>query len=648
MVSLEDIKSYMHDRIEEDRQRRFVNVSGDTLEDALQQASIELNTPIKHIEYEILERGSRGMLGVGKKPYLIIAYPAQKASSAEQADGEVAIDMSLLAEEQEKDRDGDVFVRLTPDGVMLKVTKPVGSGVRATDQQAMAKLRDRTDAEVDKSRVARVAKLAQGEFIKVGDFRYNPAEDAALQVEVTDDQMKAYLTAYPPGDGGADPALEQMVGFLQNNDVLYGLLDEVLQRFEDEPVYRQSILVAEGTKPKNGADAQILYNFETDPGNVRFKEIDGKVDFKELNLLQNVVEGQVLAKKRPAEKGEAGRTVTGRLLAAKDGADIEVPIGKNVRLNEDGSQAIAEINGQVVISAGKVTVEPVHVIAGDVNLKTGNILFLGTVLVKGSVDDGFSVKAAGNIEVMGSVGKAELDAEGDIIVHQGINGKSTGRVRCGGSVWSRFIQNARVEAGKLVVVSDGLINSDVLSDHKIICKGKKANIVGGHLRAVEEINAKSLGSVGGKETDLEVGYDPKRKERLAQIEGEREQLVAKIDELALNMKTIENFVRAGRKLPPDKKEYYGQLKVEREELEQQVDTLKEESEEIRSYLSEIRVAGKISASGTVFPGVKIHIKDAYLEVRNEFKSVTFVAEKDTVKVTKYEDSNEDLTIGKRG
>jgi uncharacterized protein len=302
----------------------------------------------------------------------------------------------------------------------------------------------------------------------------------------------------------------------------------------------------------------------------------------------------------------------------------------------------------VVISAGKVTVEPVHVIAGDVNLKTGNILFLGTVLVKGSVDDGFSVKAAGNIEVMGSVGKAELDAEGDIIVHQGINGKSTGRVRCGGSVWSRFIQNARVEAGKLVVVSDGLINSDVLSDHKIICKGKKANIVGGHLRAVEEINAKSLGSVGGKETDLEVGYDPKRKERLAQIEGEREQLVAKIDELALNMKTIENFVRAGRKLPPDKKEYYGQLKVEREEFEQQVDTLKEESEEIRSYLSEIRVAGKISASGTVFPGVKIHIKDAYLEVRNEFKSVTFVAEKDTVKVTKYEESNEDLTIGKRG
>lgn len=648
MVSLDDIKSYMRSRIEEDQQRTFVNVSGDTLEDALQQAAIELNVPIKRIEYEILERGARGVMGMGKKPYLIIAYPAEKKAGAGELESEAEVDLSLLAGEEEKDRDGEVFVRLTPDGVMLKVTKPVGSGVRVTEQLAVGKLLDRTDAQFDKSRVARAVKLASGEAIKVGDFTYNPAEDAALQVEVTDDEMKAYLTAYPPGDGGSDPGYEQMISFLQDNDVLHGHLEEVLQRLEDEPTYRQSILVAEGTKPRNGADASVLYNFETSPGDVRFKEVDGKVDFKELNLLQNVVEGQVLAKKKPAERGEAGRTVTGRLLAAKDGADVAIPIGKNVKLSDDGNQALAEINGQVVIASGKITVEPVHVITGDVNLKTGNILFLGTVLVKGSVDDGFTVKAAGNIEVMGSVGKSELDAEGDIIVHQGINGKSSGRVRAGGSVWSRFIQNARVEAGELVVVSDGLINSDVLSDHKIVCKGKKANIVGGHLRAVEEINAKSLGSVGGKETDLEVGYDPKRKERLAQIDAEREELVVKIDELALNMKTVENFVRAGRKLSPEKKEYYEKLKTERQGLQKQVNALKEEGEEIRDYLAEIRVAGKISASGTVFPGVKVHIKDAFLEVRNEFKNVTFVSENDTVKVTKYEETSEDVTLGKRG
>ncbi|MBO6100931.1 MAG: DUF342 domain-containing protein, partial [Spirochaetaceae bacterium] len=39
----------------------------------------------------------------------------------------------------------------------------------------------------------------------------------------------------------------------------------------------------------------------------------------------------------------------------------------------------------------------------SVNIKTGNITFLGTVIVKGNVDDGFNVKASGNIEVYGTV-----------------------------------------------------------------------------------------------------------------------------------------------------------------------------------------------------------------------------------------------------
>jgi len=458
--------------------------------------------------------------------------------------------------------------------------------------------------------------------------------------------MKAYLLAYPPGEGGADPSFEQIVSFLQSNGIVHGIDNESILRFVDEPIYRESFLAASGTAPTDGADARAVYSFEINPGQVKLKETNGRVDFKELNLVQNVVEGQMLAKKIPAQKGEPGQTVTGKLLAADDGRDIEIPIGKNVRMSEDGNTAIAELNGQVAITAGKIVVEPIHVIAGDVNLKTGNILFLGTVIIKGNVDDGFTVKAAGNIEVMGSVGRSTLDAEGDIVVHQGVAGKTSGVIKCGKSVWAKFIENARVEAGHLVVVSDGIISSTVLSDGKIICKGKRASIVGGQLRAVEEINAKQLGSVSGGETVLEVGYDPKRKERLSAIEDRVESLRADAEDVKLNMGTIENFLKAGRKIPDDRKSYYQDLKERKVELQSELDELKAEAKEIRDFLSNLKVAGKISASGTVFPGVKINIKDAFLEVRNEFKSVTFIADNATVKVTKYEETDEDL--GRRG
>ncbi len=648
MVSLDQIQAYMRDQLVEDGEKSFVNVSGESLEDALSQASIELGIPVRRIEYEVLERGARGVLGVGRKPCLILAYPA-KHSEQDNAGPEVAIDLSLLASDAEPaDRDGGVFVRLTPDGIMMKVTRPVGSGDRATEREALEKLYERVDDGIDKGAVARVVKHASGDFVKVGDFDYDPSADASLSVEVADSEMKAYLVAYAPGDGGADPSYEQVVAFLQSHGVVAGIDEDAIRGFTDDPVYRETILVAEGTPPKNGADASVKYSFDRDPGQVQLKEKNGRVDFKELNLLQNVVQGQVLAKKVPAARGDAGRTVTGRLIAATDGKDIDMPVGKNVRVSEDGTVALAEINGQVVLSGGRLTVEPVHVIAGDVNLRTGNILFLGTVLVKGSVDDGFTIKAAGNIEVMGSVGKSKLDAEGDVIVHQGVAGKGGGVIRSGKSIWAKFIENSRVESSDLVVVSDGIINSTVLSDRKVICRGKRASIVGGHVTAVEEISAKSLGAVAGSETILEVGYDPRRKEKLSQIEEKRSGLQQRLEEIVLNMSTIENLIRAKRPVADDKKAFYQDLKGKKLAIGTEIAKLDDEAAEIREYLNGLQVTGRISASGTVFPGVRISIRDAFLEVRNEFRAVSFIADKQTVKVTKYEEPDEDLTIGRKG
>jgi predicted RNA-binding protein Jag len=122
MVTLDQIQSYMREQLDRD-QEKGVNVSGDTLEDALEQASIELGLPIKRIEYEVLERGSRGVMGVGKKPCLLLAYPAREKTDESEAGGEADIDLSLLASEEEhQDADGQALVRLTPDGIMLKVS----------------------------------------------------------------------------------------------------------------------------------------------------------------------------------------------------------------------------------------------------------------------------------------------------------------------------------------------------------------------------------------------------------------------------------------------------------------------------------------------------------------------------------------------
>jgi len=644
-INLEQLQDYMRRQLAEDARNRTLTLEADSVQEALRRASIELSLPVRDLEYEVLSKGSPGTLGVGKKPWKVAVYEKSRSvKTAVETAEEEKRRTEAAAREPERQRDvpGEVFVRMGSEGAFLKVTKPLGKGPRATEIMAFEKLSLRGVSNYDTSLVARVVKHADGEYIRVADIRYDPSHDASVSIEITDGEMKAVVVVSEPGPGGADISIDYLRSFLQSNGVVAGIKEDVLQEFESSPRYGRPVVVAEGIKARDGADAHVVYSFKGQRDAVKLKEHDGRVDFKDISRVENVVIGQLLANKIPAEPGQPGQTVTGKQIPAQKGKECDIAVGKNVKLSEDGLSAMAETNGQVLLLAGKINVEPIYTVAGNVDLRTGNILFLGTVVVRGNVEDGFSVKAAGNIEVFGSVGKCALDAEGDIVVHQGIAAKTEGKVRCGKSLYSKFIEHAHVDAGENVVVTDGIVHSFVDANRMILCQGKRAQIVGGRLRASEEINSKILGSVAGTETLLEVGYDPRSKERLVQLESSRRESEKALEEVELNIKTLETLQKAQRKLPPEKAQYLAEQSEKRSLLLTQLDESTREIATVNTYLASLNTIGKISASERVFPGVKLAIKNANLAVRTEFKFVTFFLQGGEVKVTKYEVFDEEL------
>jgi uncharacterized protein (DUF342 family) len=240
------------------------------------------------------------------------------------------------------------------------------------------------------------------------------------------------------------------------------------------------------------------------------------------------------------------------------------------------------------------------------------------------------------------VEKAELDAEGDIIVHQGIAGKGGGLIRSNRSIWARFIENARVESGNMVVVSDGIINSQVNAFKRIVCQGKRASIVGGHLRATEEINAKSIGSpTSGTLTICEAGFDPKSKLQLENLEKQKEVMEKQLEETQLDIQNLINIKKQRKRLPEEKEANLKELMNKRQDLSTRLLKNKDQAQKIQEFLSRIKVRGKVSASSKVYPGVRIVIREAEENVRNEYKSVTFILEDELVKVTKYEEPDEE-------
>jgi uncharacterized protein (DUF342 family) len=173
--------------------------------------------------------------------------------------------------------------------------------------------------------------------------------------------------------------------------------------------------------------------------------------------------------------------------------------------------------------------------------------------------------------------------------------------------------------------------------------------VGGRLRASEEINAKILGSpTSGTETICEVGFDPKSKAELDQLKLDKEAAEKQVEEIQRNLQTLINIKKQRKSLPEDKEAYMRELMDKRQFLMGDIKKAEEGIIKIQEFLNSIKNRGRVSASAKVYPGVKIIIRDAKDDVRNEYRAVTFILEKGLIRVTKYEEPDEDVKRGPDG
>ena len=643
MPSLKDLFMEIDSAISEENSDNSLEVYADSVKQALELAAKELNVDISALDYEIVEKGTKGFFGIGRLPYRVIVTPI-KLSTVEMTEldeldskfsGSHIPGISL----QKEDSDGIYKIRVTKNGVMLKVIPPRGNGAKVAPESVENKLYEMRISKFDKSAIAKAVKNARSEWIKVGDWVPNPNYDGTLRVEVTDDEMKAYVYFNPPRFNGRHMDYDDVIEALRNAGVVTGIKEKEINDYLEEMDYRRPLLAAEGQYPRNGRDAYIEYKVRVDKSKVQFEEDDsGKVDFRNLELLENVVAGQLLAVKVPAEEGIPGRTITNRVIPAKSGKDTSIKYGKGTILSEDGTELTAEINGQVVFKLGRISVEPVYVVGGDVSLETGNIVFLGSVIVQGSVLDNFEVKAAGNVEVKGTVQKANIEAEGDIIVHQGISGKEEARVEStGGSIFAKFVQNSNLIAEKNVVVPEGILHSNVDAGEKIYSIGRRAKIAGGVIRAGDEVNARFLGAEGATRTIIRVGINPKILQQMDDLQKIKDELENELTKLRLDIKTLTTQKRnAGGKLADEKEKLLTEMTEREAKQSERFDEVNSELEELNSYISMLEHKGKVCAERIAYPGVEIYIKDKDFKIRDNYTHVTFKLEGGEIHISDYE------------
>ena len=627
-----------------------VRVECNSIDEGLEKASTILGASRINLDYNVVQRGGGGFLGVGKKPFILDVFIEGAIDTTAVFASEDSGDNLPEIEVADIQKDGEVKVYIRKSGIFIKVSPPNKGGKPAGLDTARTELMRKGIQNYDMNEIAKIVQKAKGKEEKIGKWLPNPQYDSKAVLEITDDQMKAMVTVTAPILSGRMLEPEEIVSLLENNGVKYGVKHDKIKAILEKEIYNVPVIVAEGVPPRRGKDASVSYQFKTKHDEIEFEENeDGSIDFKKTDLVQNVVPGQLLATKILAEKGEPGRTITNLVIPAANGADVEMRAGKNTELSPDGKQIIATTSGQAVLFGETVVVEEIYEIKGDVDFNTGNIVFLGTVIIKGSVLDEFAVKATRDIIVKGTVGKSELESEGDIIISGGVMGKGAGKIIAGGSVYSKFIENVSISAGQDVVAKEGILHSRIDAGSRVICNGKRAAIVGGKIRAGQEINSKLIGSQAYTDTLCEAGVDPKTKERLEKLEKEHIDNEAMLNKLFININTLQKHKEAAGSLPEEKENMLKRMLRAKSEFTLRMKEVQDEVEELRNYLLTLENTGKVSAKVCILPGVEVVIKNASFKVKQEFKFTTFVYEAGYIKPLKYQeiDGMEDDRLGGR-
>lgn len=436
--------------------------------------------------------------------------------------------------------------------------------------------------------------------------RFDPEQ--YLDVSITDDKMEAHLFFKKIAED-FECSAEQLESFCKSHNIVYGVKYEELNRIANNPkaFFVGKTLIAMGKHPTDGKDGRIQTNVNFDDSDKRPKELaDGSVDYKDVVQLNNARKGQLIAQRIPPTDGIPGMTVTGEEVPGKKGKDVRFKIGKNVVVDPEHRAMYAAIDGLVTqTDKDKINVFPVYEVNGDVDYNTGNIDFVGTVVVRGNVLTGFRIKASGDIRVVGGVEGAELEAEGSIEITSGIIAGNKGHVRAGQNVKSSFIQDGNVVAGNDVIVSQSIMHSNIRAGKSIVCTGTKGLIVGGMLQAGERVTARTIGNSMSTATVIEVGVLPDLRNELTELRSKLRASADNMDKTDKALAMLDQLAAAGQ-LSPDRLAMRIKLNATKKQALQEQDEMRERILELEKMLEETHAA-KVEVTKTIYGGAKIVI-----------------------------------------
>lgn len=436
-----------------------------------------------------------------------------------------------------------------------------------------------------------------------------------FRISFANNRLSASLDIVKAIDKDFKITVDELSNFLRNEKVLFGIKEDALKEISANSLSVEfPILVAEGIPPKNGDDAYLVSEIPTSDESPK-KEV---FNFRNVMKIPSVTSGQPLARIIPPTLGTPGKNVSNQTIPAKNGRPLLIRAGKNVILKE--STFFSTIDGQISMTNKSISVNPLFEVNGSLDLRTGNIEFVGNVIIRGDVPTGYEVRAGGDVKIYGLVEGAYIEAGGNVIVSGGIAGANRGKVIAGGNIQASYLNQAWLQAGQDVFAESSILNSKVVASGSIMCKN--AVVVGGSLSAGRDIHIKELGNKLFTKTILHAGFDPILNEKEKQLKTEIEEATENLKKIRnIEARLLDNARRVGS-LPEEMRAMLQKQQATKQFLESQIPILHGQLQELEEERHD-QLTASVYVYETVFPNVFINFGKYARHTQTKYSFVKF-------------------------
>jgi len=257
-----------------------------------------------------------------------------------------------------------------------------------------------------------------------------------IDISITNDKMEAYINIssiskhiYELDDQGYHKNLtltKKKVGdeyppkydlielkeLLKSKGIRYGIIEDELNNICNEYNVNNK-LIAKGLSVKNDIPDEIKTLFKDAEELIHHEDSEQKVDYRNRYSISNVNIGDIIGEIIPGKVGSDGIDVLGMPIKRKTTKKVTLKTGEGCKL--ENNKIIATTEGKPAFSGNKFTVNKLYKV-DEVDLKSGNIDFVGNVEVVGVISEGMEVKAGNELHVGKNVESAVVRALGEVTI----------------------------------------------------------------------------------------------------------------------------------------------------------------------------------------------------------------------------------------